>query len=243
MKQVNIALVGLGTVGSGVYRTIAMQKNNIAHKEGIALNLKKVLALAYAIDIPDVLKAKDFYADIIEDESIDIVIELIGGVNPAKAFILAALDAGKTVVTANKELLARHWPELNAAAKRSGAGLYFEASVGGGIPVLRTIWDSLQANDITSVMGHHQRHDQLYLNKDGGGRRKLCGCAQGSAAAWHGRSESGKRRGRASTQCTSFPSFHQWRSMRASPSNISIVKGLRKSPRRISAMATSSDIR
>jgi len=153
MKQVNIALIGLGTVGSGVYKTIEMQKSYIEHKEGLSLNLKKVLALAYSIDIPEELKAKDFYKDIIEDESIDIVIELIGGVNPAKEFVLESLKAGKTVVTANKELLARHWPELNAAAHKSGAGLYFEASVGGGIPILRTIWESLQANEITSVMG------------------------------------------------------------------------------------------
>ena len=153
MKNVNIALIGLGTVGSGVYKTIAMQKANIEHKEGISLNLKKVLALQYAIEIPEELKVKDFYKDVAADPDIDIVIELIGGVNPAKDFVLAALNAGKTVVTANKELLARFWPELNAAAKASGAGLYFEASVGGGIPILRTIWDSLQANEITSVMG------------------------------------------------------------------------------------------
>lgn len=153
MKEVNIALVGLGTVGSGVYKTISMQKSKIEHKEGISLNLKKVLALEYSIDIPEAQKAKDFQKDIVEDASIDIVIELIGGVHPAREFILAALGAGKTVVTANKELLATHWPQLNAAAKKSGAGLYFEASVGGGIPILRTIWDSLQANDITSVMG------------------------------------------------------------------------------------------
>ncbi len=153
MKNVNIALIGLGTVGSGVYKTIAMQKESIKHKEGISLNLKKVLALQYSIDIPEELKAKDFYKDIAQDPDIDVVIELIGGVNPAKDFVLAALDAGKTVVTANKEMLARFWPELNAAAKKSGAGLYFEASVGGGIPILRTIWESLQANEVTSVMG------------------------------------------------------------------------------------------
>ncbi len=153
MKQVNIALIGLGTVGSGVYKTIEQQKSYIEHKEGISLNLKKVLALAYSIDIPEDMKAKDFYKDIVEDETIDIVIELIGGVNPAKEFVLASLKTGKTVVTANKELLARHWPELNAAAHKSGAGLYFEASVGGGIPILRTIWESMQANELTSVMG------------------------------------------------------------------------------------------
>lgn len=153
MKQINIALLGLGTVGSGVYKTIEMQKQRIEHKEGVTLNLKKVLALNYSIDVPEDMKAKDFYADIVGDPEIAIVVELMGGVNPAKEFILAALTAGKTVVTANKELLAQHWPELNAAAAKSGAGLYFEASVGGGIPILRTIWDSLQANELTSVMG------------------------------------------------------------------------------------------
>lgn len=153
MREVNIALIGLGTVGSGVYKTISMQKERIEHKENLTLNLKKVLALEYAIDIPEAQKAKDFYADIAGDKNIDIVIELIGGISPAKEFILAALNAGKTVVTANKELLAQHWPKLNAAAKKSGVGLYFEASVAGGIPILRTIWESLQANEITSVMG------------------------------------------------------------------------------------------
>ena len=153
MKQVNVALIGLGTVGSGVYKTIMMQKDLIEHKDGITLNLKKVLALEYSIDIPAAVKAKDFQKDIIDDDSIDIVIELIGGITPAKDFILAALNAGKTVVTANKDLLSQHWPELEHAAQATGAGLYFEASVGGGIPILRTIWDSLQANEITSVMG------------------------------------------------------------------------------------------
>jgi homoserine dehydrogenase len=153
MKQVNIALVGLGTVGSGVYKTLLMQKERIEHKEGITLNLMKVLSLEYAMDIPSELKVSDFYADIVADERIDIVIELIGGISPAKEFILAALAAGKTVITANKDLLAQHWPKLNAAAKKSGAGLYFEASVCGGIPIIRTIWDSLQANEITSMMG------------------------------------------------------------------------------------------
>lgn len=153
MREVNIALVGLGTVGSGVYKTIEMEKAYIEHKEGMSLNLKKVLALQYSIDVPEQLKAKDYYKDIVEDKEIEIVIELIGGIEPAKTFILAALNAGKSVVTANKELMARHWPELNAAAKKNGAGLYFEASVGGGIPIIRALWEGLQANEITSIMG------------------------------------------------------------------------------------------
>jgi len=153
MKEVGIALIGLGTVGGGVYKTLEMQKQRIEHKEGVSLNLKKVLALDYSIDIPEELKAKDFNKDIIEDDSIDIVIELIGGIDPAKQFILAALEAGKTVVTANKDLIAQYWPVINAAAKKSGAGFDFGASVCGGIPILRTMWESLQANDVESLMG------------------------------------------------------------------------------------------
>lgn len=152
MKTAHIGLLGLGTVGTGVYKTIEAEKANIEHKEKLSLNIKKVLALNYGMDIPEEKKAKSI-EEILADEEISIVIELMGGLNPAKDFILQALSAGKTVVTANKELLARHWPELNTVAREHGAGLYFEASVGGGIPILRTIMDSLQANSIDSILG------------------------------------------------------------------------------------------
>ncbi len=95
MKQVGMALIGLGTVGSGVYKTVEMQKSYIEHKEGISLTIKKVLALDYALKIPDWQKAKDYHKDIIADESIDIVVELIGGINPAREFVLAALALAK----------------------------------------------------------------------------------------------------------------------------------------------------
>ncbi len=152
MRTVNIALLGLGTVGAGVYKTILAEKPNIEHKENLSLNIKKVFALKYSVELPKDKIAKEF-DEIINDDEIAIVVELMGGLSPAKEFIIKALSAGKTVVTANKELLARHWPELNAAAVKKGSGLYFEASVGGGIPVLRTISDSLQANTIHSVLG------------------------------------------------------------------------------------------
>ena len=170
MKTANVALLGLGTVGSGVYKTIQAQKENIKHKENLSLNIKKVLALNYAFEIPEEQKARDF-DEILNDSEISIVIELMGGINPAKDFILKALGAGKTVVSANKELIARHWPELNHAAKQSGAGLYFEASVGGGIPILRTIQDSLQANSIESIMAIINGTTNFILTKmtdDGG---------------------------------------------------------------------------
>lgn len=151
MKKTHIALLGLGTVGAGVYKTIEAQKESIEHKENLSLNIKKVFSRHYSVEIPEEQKAANF-DEILNDPEISVVLELIGGITPAKEYITKALIAGKTVVTANKELVARHWPELNREAKISGAGLYFEASVGGGIPILRTISDSLQANSIDSIL-------------------------------------------------------------------------------------------
>jgi homoserine dehydrogenase len=152
MRNVKIAILGMGTVGSGIYALIEKEKKHIEHKEGISLQIVKVLAKAYSIDIPQELKAADI-DEIINDKEIGIVAEVMGGIHPAKEFIMRALSAGKTVVSANKELIAQHWPELEKTAREAGAGFYFEASVGGGIPILRAIWDSLQANSIESVYG------------------------------------------------------------------------------------------
>jgi homoserine dehydrogenase len=152
MRNVKIAILGMGTVGSGIYKLIEKERKNIEHKEGISLDVKKVLAKAYSIDIPEEKKAKDI-EEILSDPEIEIVAEVMGGINPAKEFIIRMLSAGKTVVSANKELIAQHWPELEKAAKKAGAGFYFEASVGGGIPILRAISESLQANSIESVYG------------------------------------------------------------------------------------------
>ena len=116
------------------------------------LEVKKVLALQYSIDIPEEKKAASV-DELANDPEISIVVEVMGGIEPAKSFITKMLEAGKTVVTANKELIAKHWPELEKVAKEHNVGLYFEASVGGGIPILRAVSDSLQANTITSVLG------------------------------------------------------------------------------------------
>ncbi len=152
MRNVNVAILGLGTVGSGIYTVIQNEKARIEHKESISFNVAKVLAKAYAIDIPDEIKAADI-DEIVNDPTISIVAEVMGGINPAKEFIIKALNAGKTVVTANKELIAKHWPEIEKAAKESGSGFYFEASVGGAIPIIKAMWDSLQSNTIDKVYG------------------------------------------------------------------------------------------
>ncbi len=150
MQEVKIGILGMGTVGCGVYNVIAQEGKYIAHKENVVLNVTKVFSRHYHEDIPEGIKAKSA-EELIDSPDTQMICELIGGIEPAKTYILRALEAGKTVITANKQLIANHWGELEAAAKKTGAGLYFEASVGGGIPCLRAVTDSMQANYIDSV--------------------------------------------------------------------------------------------
>ena len=150
MEQVQIAILGMGTIGSGVYRVIEAEREHIAHKEGLQLNVKKTLALAYSYDVPAQKRAGSI-EEILEDPEISVVIELMGGKEPAKTFILRALRAGKTVVSANKELISQHWPEIEQVARENNQGFYFEAAVGGGIPILRSVQESLEANTFRSI--------------------------------------------------------------------------------------------
>lgn len=149
-RDVNIAILGFGTVGTGVYKIINTEGEKIAHKENLQPKVRKVLSRSYHYDIPEEIKAADI-DEIVSDPSIDIVIETMGGIQPAKSYVISALKAGKTVVSANKQMISTNWPDIEEAAKSTGAGFYFEASVGGGIPLLRAIDDSLQANTMSSV--------------------------------------------------------------------------------------------
>ena len=149
MKNVKVAILGMGTVGGGIYQLIEQEGKNIEHKDGIRLEVKKTLALSYAVDVPEEKKAGNI-DEIVSDPEISIVAEVMGGQHPSKEFIL---KAGKTVVSANKDMISQNWPDLEAAAKRSGAGFYFEAAVGGGIPILRALNDSMQANSIDRIYG------------------------------------------------------------------------------------------
>lgn len=152
MKDVKVAILGMGTVGGGIYQLIEQEQKNIEHKDGIRLEVKKTLALNYAVEVPEEKKAKDI-DEILNDPEITVVAEVMGGLKPAKEFIMRALEAGKTVVSANKDMISQNWPDLEAAAKRGGVGFYFEAAVGGGIPILRALNDSMQANSINEVIG------------------------------------------------------------------------------------------
>ncbi len=159
MKKVNVALLGFGVVGAGVYEVLTKNRASILHREEIDFFVKRILVRSTEpgvepnLHMAPIEKFVTAIDEITNDDSIDIVVECMGGVEPARGFILAVLEAGKTVCTSNKEVVAKHWAEFETAAKKSGAGFYIEATVGGGIPLLRTVTDSLQANNIKKVMG------------------------------------------------------------------------------------------
>lgn len=157
MKDViNIGLIGFGTIGSGVVEAFNLNLDLMEQKVGTKIRLKKVVDLDIETDrgvqIDRNILSTDVN-DILEDPEIDIVIELIGGYEPAKSFILKAMSEGKHVVTANKALMAKHWKEILSSANENGVRICFEASVGGGIPLLEPLNKSLAANRIQSIYG------------------------------------------------------------------------------------------
>ena len=150
-----IALLGMGTVGGGVYEIIEKQKEEMPFKIGAALEVAKVLVrnkAKYADRIP-AEKLTDVWEDVIGDDSIDIVVEVMGGIEPARTYIKAALEKGKHVVTANKDLMAMHGHELLELAGEHHCDLLFEAAVAGGIPIIRPLKQCLAGNHITEIMG------------------------------------------------------------------------------------------
>lgn len=156
METVKIALLGLGTVGTGVYKVLKAQQEEIPHKVGAKIQLKKVLVrntekASRKLDDPSILTTE--WKSILEDPEISIVVEVMGGIEPARSYILDALHAGKSVVTANKDLLASHGKELMDAAAETKSDLLFEASVAGGIPIIRPLKECLAGNHISEVMG------------------------------------------------------------------------------------------
>lgn len=150
-----IALLGMGTVGGGVYSIIEKQKDEMIFKIGSNLEISKVLVRnksKYADKVPGEILT-DQWAEVIEDDTIDMVVEVMGGIEPAKTYITQALKKGKHVVTANKDLMAVHGHELLEIARQCNCDLLFEAAVAGGIPIIRPLKQCLSGNDITEVMG------------------------------------------------------------------------------------------
>jgi homoserine dehydrogenase len=155
MKEIRVGLIGFGTVGSGTAQVLYEQAERIKKRTGLPIVLKKVADISVNA-LPAYLTPTELTRDandIINDPDIDIVIELIGGTTLAKKFILAAIAQGKHVVTANKALLSEHGMEIFRAAAEKNVEVGFEASVGGGIPLIKTLKEGLVANKILSIMG------------------------------------------------------------------------------------------
>lgn len=152
-ETIKVGLVGFGTIGGGVAQILLHKKEEIRRKTGKEIELVKIcdkdLTSDRGVELPEGILTDDLSE--IVDAPIDIVIELIGGLEPARTFVLKFLRAGKNVVTANKALLANHGPELFDEARKLGRTIAFEASVCGGIPILSSIGTSLQANTIESI--------------------------------------------------------------------------------------------
>ncbi len=156
MKTISLGLIGFGTIGGGVVKLLQESGTLIEKRLGARLILKKIADLD--IKTPRVVSVKKYLLTtdvqaVLNDPDIGIVIELMGGYEPARSFILKAMRNGKHVVTANKALLATHGDEIFRAAEKAGVNIGFEASVGGTIPVIKTLKESLVANRIKSIFG------------------------------------------------------------------------------------------
>lgn len=153
-RPIRVALLGAGSVGSQVARLLTQHKDELAQRVGAELELAGVLvrnpAAARNFDIPAELLTSDAESLILGS---DIVIELIGGIDPAREYVRMALNSGADVITANKALIAAHGPELFDLAEQLGAQLYFEAAVGGAIPIIRPLRESLAGDKVNRVMG------------------------------------------------------------------------------------------
>jgi homoserine dehydrogenase len=155
MKDIGVGLVGLGTVGGGVVKVLHEQLEFFREQLGLPLRLARVAdvraerfrELAIGGNVACSADAKD----VLGDPAVQIVIELVGGTTFARSLVLDALRRGKHVVTANKALLAQHGPEVFAAAEQGGVSVYFEASVGGGIPIIKALREAMIANDLLSI--------------------------------------------------------------------------------------------
>ena len=154
-KKIRAAILGFGTVGTGVYKIIQNQHDEFPYKIGAELEVAKVLVRNADKPREGISSGliTNQWSDIIDDDTIDIIIEVMGGIEPAKTYITQALNKGKNVVTANKDLMAEYGHELLDAAAQHQCDLLFEAAVAGGIPIIRPMKQCLAANSITEIMG------------------------------------------------------------------------------------------
>jgi homoserine dehydrogenase len=156
MKKVGVAILGLGVVGGGTYKILTEHREFYRNNHNIDIVVENVLERRreHALELGvEESKIASNMAEICSNPEVDIVIEVMGGVEPAKTFVLSALNAGKSVVTSNKELFCKYNHELESVARKNHCGLFYEASCVGGVPVIRALLDNLQGNKILSMMG------------------------------------------------------------------------------------------
>ena len=156
MKNIGVGILGFGTVGAGVADGLLRHREVMAHRLGVDVELRRIADLDVTTDrgvsVPDGVLTTDAEG-VIADPAVQIVVETIGGTGVARKLVLEALGAGKCVVTANKKLLAEHGREIFDAAAANGVDIYFGASVGGGIPIIRVLREGLAGNEIESIHG------------------------------------------------------------------------------------------
>jgi len=156
MRKINLGLIGFGNVGSGVVKILRDKKTFLAKRIGLEVNIKKIcdknISSKRSVSVERQILTRDA-KEIINDPQIDILVELIGGIHPAKEYITEALKKGKNIVTANKALLAQEGQELFTLAYDRGRNIYFEASVGAGIPIIKALREGLVANRFNSIYG------------------------------------------------------------------------------------------
>ena len=156
MRTINLGLIGFGNVGSGLVKILRDKKTFLAEKVGLEINIKKIcdkdIVSKRNVSVPKQMLTRDAL-ELINDPQIDVIVELMGGLQPAKDYITEALKKGKNIVTANKALLAQYGQELFAEAADRGKGIYFEASVGAGIPIIKALREGLVANRFHSIFG------------------------------------------------------------------------------------------
>lgn len=151
--MIEIAILGHGVVGSGVVEVLATHKDSILKRAQNEINIKYILDLKEFPDSPFADRFTKNFEDIIQDDDVKIVVEVMGGLHPAFEFVKQCLEKGKSVVTSNKELVASKGAELLKIAKEKNVNFLFEASVGGGIPIIRPIHQCLAANDVIEIAG------------------------------------------------------------------------------------------
>ena len=153
-SRIGIGLMGLGVVGGGVANALLNDAQSMALKVGCPVDLRRILvrdaSRPRSVELPPAMLTTDAQ-EVLNDENVSIVVELLGGEEPAQSYICQALQSGRHVVTANKEVMAKYGPELMAEARRNEVCLRFEASVAGGIPIIAPLTRDLLANDITSI--------------------------------------------------------------------------------------------